>query len=122
MYLVRAPLTILRLARQFRAQRVTIVHTHIFNSMIIGRIAAFGQAGNDTITVASGVTVAGWLYGGPGDDALSGGEGADVLLGGDGNDTLSGQGGRRNQSAPRAAAADPSAFASAARYRRMARF
>ena len=40
-YLGRAPLTVLRLARQFRVQRVTIVHTHIFNSMIIGRIAAW---------------------------------------------------------------------------------
>src|SRR5690606_1107408 len=40
-YGLRLPLTILRLARQFRRSRTTIVHTHIFNTMIIGRIAAW---------------------------------------------------------------------------------
>jgi glycosyltransferase involved in cell wall biosynthesis len=40
-YFVRLPIAVLRLARRFRAMRVTIVHTHIFNTMIIGRIAAW---------------------------------------------------------------------------------
>jgi glycosyltransferase involved in cell wall biosynthesis len=40
-YCVRLPIAVLRLARQFRAGRVTIVHTHIFNTMIIGRVAAW---------------------------------------------------------------------------------
>ncbi len=40
-YFVRLPITVLRLARQFRALRVAIVHTHIFNTMIIGRVAAW---------------------------------------------------------------------------------
>lgn len=40
-YLLRLPIAVLRLARQFRTQRVTIVHTHIFNTIIIGRLAAW---------------------------------------------------------------------------------
>jgi glycosyltransferase involved in cell wall biosynthesis len=40
-YMARLPLTVLRLAWQFRRQRVTIVHTHIFNSIFIGRLAAW---------------------------------------------------------------------------------
>ena len=40
-YLLRLPVVVLRLALQFRSQRVSIVHTHIFNTIIIGRLAAW---------------------------------------------------------------------------------
>src|SRR5262249_44094695 len=46
------------------------------------RLAAFGQAGNDVITVDENLKVAAWLDGGDGDDALIGGKGDDVLRGG----------------------------------------
>jgi Ca2+-binding RTX toxin-like protein len=60
----------------------------------VGRIAAYGQAGNDNIQVAGSIQVPAWLYGGDGNDRLKGGAGANVLLGGNGNDLL--LGGRRN--------------------------
>jgi glycosyltransferase involved in cell wall biosynthesis len=40
-YAVRLPRIILRLAWQFRKARAKVVHTHIFNSIIIGRLAAW---------------------------------------------------------------------------------
>jgi glycosyltransferase involved in cell wall biosynthesis len=40
-YCVRLPRIIVRLASQFRRARITVVHTHIFNSIIIGRVAAW---------------------------------------------------------------------------------
>jgi glycosyltransferase involved in cell wall biosynthesis len=40
-YLVRVPLAVLRLAWFFRTERVAVVHTHIFNSIVIGRLAAW---------------------------------------------------------------------------------
>ena len=40
-YAARVPWTVLRLAQQFRASRVEVVHTHIFNTIMIGRIAAW---------------------------------------------------------------------------------
>ncbi len=58
------------------------------------RLVAFGQAGDDTIQVASTITLPAWLYGAAGKDKLTGGAGADVLVGGDGNDSLIGGNGR----------------------------
>ena len=49
-----------------------------------------GEAGDDTLSGAPGVT---GLDGGPGNDKLTGGEGRDTLYGGDGNDELKGLGG-----------------------------
>jgi len=60
-----------------------------------GLIQAFGQGGNDTISLneANGVLPAAHLFGGAGNDVLTGGSGNDLLLGQDGNDTLLGKGG-----------------------------
>lgn len=57
-------------------------------------IVVYGQAGDDTITVAGGIDLTAWLYGGAGDDTLKGGGGDSVLIGGDGNDQLTGGKGR----------------------------
>ncbi|QEH37688.1 Bifunctional hemolysin/adenylate cyclase precursor [Aquisphaera giovannonii] len=58
-------------------------------------IQAFGQAGNDTITLseANGALPKANLFGGAGDDVLTGGSGGDLLFGQAGNDTLLGKGG-----------------------------
>ena len=59
-----------------------------------GRLIAFGQAGDDVISVARSITLGCEFYGDAGRDALSGGNGADILVGGDGNDVLDGGSGR----------------------------
>jgi Ca2+-binding RTX toxin-like protein len=58
-------------------------------------IAAFGQAGNDTIALdeTNGALPAAELFGGDGNDSLTGGSGNDLLFGQAGNDTLLGKGG-----------------------------
>ncbi len=48
---------------------------------------------DDSVAVASTVTIPVTMRGGPGDDTLSGGGGADKLIGGAGNDRLSGHAG-----------------------------
>jgi Ca2+-binding RTX toxin-like protein len=76
-----------------------------------GRVVAFGQAGNDDISVGATVLLpvefhggegndklkagkmGGILVGGPGNDKLTGGAGRDLLIGGEGADALSGSGG-----------------------------
>ena len=40
-YALRLPRTVLRLARLFRRERVDVVHTHVFNTIMIGRLAAW---------------------------------------------------------------------------------
>ena len=40
-YLFRVPIAICRLAYLFRKERAAVVHTHIFNSIFIGRLAAW---------------------------------------------------------------------------------
>ena len=59
------------------------------------QIQAFGQGGNDTISLdeATGALPAALLFGGDGNDALTGGSGADQLFGDSGDDTLLGKGG-----------------------------
>jgi Ca2+-binding RTX toxin-like protein len=59
------------------------------------QIQAFGQGGNDTISLdeANGALPAALLFGGDGNDALTGGSGADQLSGDSGDDTLLGKGG-----------------------------
>ncbi len=59
------------------------------------QIQAFGQGGNDTITLneSNGALPSANLFGGAGNDTLSGGAGGDQLFGQDGNDTLLGKGG-----------------------------
>jgi large repetitive protein len=69
-----------------------------------GQIVAYGQAGNDTIQLASAkiqgktyyVAVPAALFGGDGDDTLNtqGSTANNILVGGAGNDTLSGGSGR----------------------------
>jgi Ca2+-binding RTX toxin-like protein len=58
-------------------------------------IQAFGQGGNDTLTIdeANGALPATNLFGGDGNDVLTGGSGNDQLFGQAGNDTLLGKGG-----------------------------
>jgi Ca2+-binding RTX toxin-like protein len=58
------------------------------------RVVVYGGAGNDAIAVASNLLLDAWLFGGPGNDALSSGRGNDVLSGGAGNDALSAGHGR----------------------------
>ncbi|WP_451923676.1 calcium-binding protein [Svornostia abyssi] len=59
------------------------------------KIQAFGQGGNDTVTLseANGALPASNLFGGAGNDVLTGGSGGDLLFGQAGNDTLLGKGG-----------------------------
>jgi glycosyltransferase involved in cell wall biosynthesis len=40
-YLVRTPLAVIALVRLFRRERVQVVHTHIFNTIFTGRVAAW---------------------------------------------------------------------------------
>lgn len=40
-YAVRLPATVFQLTRFFRRERIDVVHTHVFNTMIIGRLAAW---------------------------------------------------------------------------------
>ncbi len=40
-FAARAVMNTLRLAREFRRQRIDIVHTHVFSSMLVGRVAAW---------------------------------------------------------------------------------
>ncbi|MDA9403181.1 beta strand repeat-containing protein [Bradyrhizobium sp. CCBAU 45389] len=58
-------------------------------------IQAFGQDGNDIITIdeSNGAMPAANLFGGAGNDKLTGGSGGDMLFGQSGNDTLFGKGG-----------------------------
>jgi Ca2+-binding RTX toxin-like protein len=58
-------------------------------------IQAFGQAGNDTISISevNGVLPKANIFGGAGNDTLTGGSGDDQLFGEAGNDTLLGKGG-----------------------------
>ena len=58
-------------------------------------IQAFGQAGDDVITLSevNGALPRANLFGGAGNDVLIGGSGNDQLFGQDGNDTLLGKGG-----------------------------
>ncbi|HYP07378.1 MAG TPA: hypothetical protein VER03_14190, partial [Bryobacteraceae bacterium] len=58
-------------------------------------IQAFGQGGNDVITISetNGALPRANLFGGAGNDTLTGGSGGDMLFGQAGNDTLLGKGG-----------------------------
>lgn len=56
----------------------------------VTQIQASGGSGNDTITIASNITIPAVLDGGAGDDSLTGGAGNDTLTGDGGNDTLFG--------------------------------
>jgi fibronectin-binding autotransporter adhesin len=56
----------------------------------VERLAAYGLAGDDLITVSGGLRLPAWLDGGDGNDVLIGGSGDDVLLGGSGSDVLIG--------------------------------
>ena len=59
-----------------------------------GRIVAYGQAGNDDLQVAGGISLTTELNGGDGNDRLKGGAGNDILRGGDGADLIAGGQGR----------------------------
>ena len=65
-------------------------HVESFAVANVASIDVFLDDGNDSIVVASCVTVPTKLDGGAGDDYLKGGRGADVLLGGAGSDLLTG--------------------------------
>lgn len=60
----------------------------------VGTIRFNGYAGDDIITIGSGINVTTVLDGGAGNDLLSGGSASDVLLGGTGIDLLFGNSGR----------------------------
>ncbi len=57
---------------------------------VTGRLVAYGEAGNDVITVGPAITLTAYLYSGTGNDQLTGGGGNNVLVGGGGSDTLIG--------------------------------
>lgn len=59
-----------------------------------GIMRVFGGAGNDAISIATGLKRSAELNGQAGKDTLTGGIANDILLGGDGNDSLSGGAGR----------------------------
>ena len=71
---------------------VALIDATSGNSLSVGRFAATGGQGDDTIQVVGGFESV--VEGGPGDDALIGGDGTDTLSGGIGEDTLDGGGGR----------------------------
>lgn len=54
------------------------------------RIVGIGRNGNDSIKLASSISLEADLAGGNGNDTLTGSAGDDFLIGGEGNDTLSG--------------------------------
>jgi Ca2+-binding RTX toxin-like protein len=53
-------------------------------------LATDSQGGNDTITVAPGMTVPAFLFGGDGKDTIQGGDGPTVAVGRGGKDTIQG--------------------------------
>lgn len=55
-----------------------------------GELRAYGEAGDDIITIDSAITLPGDLRGDAGNDILLGGGGPDRLIGGDGDDELDG--------------------------------
>jgi Ca2+-binding RTX toxin-like protein len=63
-------------------------------SQPIGRIALYGQAGADDLSLAGSIRVPASLDGGEGSDRIHGGAGHDLLLGGEGDDLLQGGSGR----------------------------
>ena len=64
-----------------------------FSASSFHSIAAYGQAGNDTIVVSSAITKPAQLFGNAGNDTLNGGSGKDTLWGGSDNDRLFGNNG-----------------------------
>jgi uncharacterized delta-60 repeat protein len=59
-----------------------------------GRIVVYGGDGDDTIEVASNITLPTELYGGNGNDLIKGGGGSNIIVGGTGDDLLDGGGNR----------------------------
>lgn len=59
-----------------------------------GRVVVYGQSGNDVISIASGLTLPGWVFTGDGNNDVTAGGGPSVLVGGSGNDTLTAGSGR----------------------------
>jgi uncharacterized delta-60 repeat protein len=57
-------------------------------------IVAHAYAGDDTVEILSGISLAAWIYGGDGNDWLKGAAGHDMLQGGGGDDLLVGGAGR----------------------------
>jgi subtilisin family serine protease len=57
-------------------------------------IVVNAQAGDDDVTIAGGINLTSFLYGGDGNDRLKGGGGSNVILGGAGDDLLVGGNGR----------------------------
>lgn len=72
----------------------------IFNGKTYGpflpnsHVVAFGQDGNDRISISPALAIPGMLYGGNGNDVLVGSRGNDLLFGQNGNDSLIGGHGR----------------------------
>lgn len=64
-----------------------------FTASKIKQININANGGNDTVNVASGITIKTTIKGGDGNDSLNGGGGADTLVGGKGDDLLNGNGG-----------------------------
>jgi ELWxxDGT repeat protein len=61
--------------------------------MPTGRLIAYGEDGNDQMSIDESIALTAILDGGEGNDDLSGGAGDDLLLGGTGSDWLSGAAG-----------------------------
>lgn len=56
----------------------------------VTRVSVTGDAGDDTITIAAGLTIPCSIIGQTGDDTITGGDGNDTIYGGDGHDSITG--------------------------------
>jgi cyclophilin family peptidyl-prolyl cis-trans isomerase len=68
-------------------------NTQTLSATGVTSVVVNGLAGNDIITLGSGMVNGASVQGGPGDDSITGGPGNDTLAGGQGNDTILGAAG-----------------------------
>jgi Ca2+-binding RTX toxin-like protein len=76
-----------------RAANSTTGTSEIFIADNVTGILVNAVGGNDSVTIAAGITKPATINGGSGNDTLTGGNGNDSLFGGDGDDTLAGRSG-----------------------------
>src|SRR5262249_42139707 len=69
---------------------VTMNGTAVGTFTGVTQLIAYGQAGDDAISVRAGINLPAILFGGDGNDQLKGGGGNNILVGGSGDDQLIG--------------------------------